>query len=744
MAAHRPDVVKIAVTARSVADLGRLLAFASRRAGAPGPRLVALAMGPLGVASRILGGRYGAPFTFASPENGREAAPGPAAGGRAGRRLPRPVDRPRDARLRPPRLGRPAEPLARDPEPRLRRDRHGRRLRSAAGRVDGRVRHGPARPRALRLQRDAPVQGRDPASPRLGHPPRRRGGVGEHGRGAGRPARRPEHRRRRRPRPSAPPGRPGRPHRGDRRRGRRGPRRGVRPRSRGRARHRPGAAAGAGGRGGVRDRLRLRRARRPLRARLGRAGQRHAPRLRGLPGPARPSRPGRCARAPSCSTWSTSLARRRSSPPRSARGCATIDGVEMLVAQAVGQFEAWTGAPAPVEAMTGAALEAMAEARAARPPGTRECDERDSPAGPDPARGAVLRGRGGPAPTPGRGVRGVGLRGLGLRGDHPSPLRLRRRLLRRGPGPQDLLVRGPRRKRARPAARLHEPRRQDRGGAAARPPGADAPLLLGRGRALRAGEGGTAERAAPDGPRAPRRRRARGRRRGARDRRRVPGPARGAGLRPGPRPRGGLRRPRRGGGARRGAPGGAARARRVEGPGGRAPGPRGGGGPRGHHRGARAADRDGRRARDPRRGGAGVRLLRSRGGGGGGAARGGLGPARGRPRRPPGRGPRRGARPRLLHRPRLPRVRSRPRLRGGRGRPLRHAPRALRPPAAGRRVHAGPRPRGPPPRAPGGASRTPSAPAVAIRGADLGEALTQARRERAAGARVRFGNGGAP
>jgi 3-dehydroquinate dehydratase/shikimate dehydrogenase len=76
MAARRPDVVKIAVFARSVADLGRLLAFASRRASAPGPRLVALAMGPLGVASRVLGGRYGAPFTFASPENGCEAAPG--------------------------------------------------------------------------------------------------------------------------------------------------------------------------------------------------------------------------------------------------------------------------------------------------------------------------------------------------------------------------------------------------------------------------------------------------------------------------------------------------------------------------------------------------------------------------------------------------------------------------------------------------------------------------------------------
>jgi 3-dehydroquinate dehydratase/shikimate dehydrogenase len=46
------------------------------------------------------------------------------------------------------------------------------------------------------------------------------------------------------------------------------------------------------------------------------------------------------------------------------RGCGTIDGVEMLVAQAVGQFEAWTGAEAPVEAMTAAALAAIEEARA--------------------------------------------------------------------------------------------------------------------------------------------------------------------------------------------------------------------------------------------------------------------------------------------------------------------------------------------------------------------------------------------
>jgi 3-dehydroquinate dehydratase/shikimate dehydrogenase len=59
-----------------VADLGRLTAFARRHAGGRGPRLVALAMGPLGVASRVLGGRFGAPFTFASAEAGCEAAPG--------------------------------------------------------------------------------------------------------------------------------------------------------------------------------------------------------------------------------------------------------------------------------------------------------------------------------------------------------------------------------------------------------------------------------------------------------------------------------------------------------------------------------------------------------------------------------------------------------------------------------------------------------------------------------------------
>ena len=45
------------------------------------------------------------------------------------------------------------------------------------------------------------------------------------------------------------------------------------------------------------------------------------------------------------------------------RGCVTIDGVEMLVAQAVGQLEAWLGQAPPAEVLTGAALAAIAEAR---------------------------------------------------------------------------------------------------------------------------------------------------------------------------------------------------------------------------------------------------------------------------------------------------------------------------------------------------------------------------------------------
>jgi 3-dehydroquinate dehydratase/shikimate dehydrogenase len=76
MAAQGPEIVKIVVTARSVRDLGRLVGFAARHGQGRGPRLVALAMGPYGVASRILAGRLGAPFTFASTAAGRESAAG--------------------------------------------------------------------------------------------------------------------------------------------------------------------------------------------------------------------------------------------------------------------------------------------------------------------------------------------------------------------------------------------------------------------------------------------------------------------------------------------------------------------------------------------------------------------------------------------------------------------------------------------------------------------------------------------
>jgi 3-dehydroquinate dehydratase/shikimate dehydrogenase len=76
MCARGADVVKIVVTPRSVADVGRLLDFAWRTTAKHGTPLVALAMGPLGAPSRLLAGRYGAPFTFASTAPGAEAAPG--------------------------------------------------------------------------------------------------------------------------------------------------------------------------------------------------------------------------------------------------------------------------------------------------------------------------------------------------------------------------------------------------------------------------------------------------------------------------------------------------------------------------------------------------------------------------------------------------------------------------------------------------------------------------------------------
>jgi 3-dehydroquinate dehydratase / shikimate dehydrogenase len=70
------DVVKIAVMPRSVADVGRVLMLAERVAASHGKPLVAIALGPLGVITRVVGGRYHAPFTYAAAAPGAEAAPG--------------------------------------------------------------------------------------------------------------------------------------------------------------------------------------------------------------------------------------------------------------------------------------------------------------------------------------------------------------------------------------------------------------------------------------------------------------------------------------------------------------------------------------------------------------------------------------------------------------------------------------------------------------------------------------------
>src|SRR5207245_7953757 len=70
------DVVKIAVTPRSIRDVGRLLDFAARTAAGSGPPLAPIALGPLGLLPRTAAGRWAAPFTFASAGRGAETAPG--------------------------------------------------------------------------------------------------------------------------------------------------------------------------------------------------------------------------------------------------------------------------------------------------------------------------------------------------------------------------------------------------------------------------------------------------------------------------------------------------------------------------------------------------------------------------------------------------------------------------------------------------------------------------------------------
>jgi 3-dehydroquinate dehydratase / shikimate dehydrogenase len=76
MCAAGADIVKIVTTPKSIADVARLMAFAARTSREGGPPLLALAMGPLGTLTRLLAGRYEAPFTFASAAQGAESAPG--------------------------------------------------------------------------------------------------------------------------------------------------------------------------------------------------------------------------------------------------------------------------------------------------------------------------------------------------------------------------------------------------------------------------------------------------------------------------------------------------------------------------------------------------------------------------------------------------------------------------------------------------------------------------------------------
>jgi len=66
------DVVKIAANVRSIADASRMLSLAAK---ANGPT-VAIGMGPLGVFTRILGAKFGAPFTYAGVNPERIFAPG--------------------------------------------------------------------------------------------------------------------------------------------------------------------------------------------------------------------------------------------------------------------------------------------------------------------------------------------------------------------------------------------------------------------------------------------------------------------------------------------------------------------------------------------------------------------------------------------------------------------------------------------------------------------------------------------
>ncbi len=72
-----PDVVKIAVTPKSISDVFRLIDFLKRaNADRSKPRTLALAMTEMGFFTRVLGKKWGCPYTYASFSQARTMAPG--------------------------------------------------------------------------------------------------------------------------------------------------------------------------------------------------------------------------------------------------------------------------------------------------------------------------------------------------------------------------------------------------------------------------------------------------------------------------------------------------------------------------------------------------------------------------------------------------------------------------------------------------------------------------------------------
>ena len=93
MAALRPDVLKVAVTVSRLADCGRLAAIGRQHAGR---RMVLIAMGEAGLATRVLPGRFGSCWTYA----GDGVAPGQIDTERLLGRVPVPPHRPAHRALR--------------------------------------------------------------------------------------------------------------------------------------------------------------------------------------------------------------------------------------------------------------------------------------------------------------------------------------------------------------------------------------------------------------------------------------------------------------------------------------------------------------------------------------------------------------------------------------------------------------------------------------------------------------------